>query len=385
MRNPYRVLVWMSLFLLAVAIVSVLLAAPLHSAFVASPIFNGLILAVFAIGILINYRQVLVLAPEVRWIEAFRRAEGGMPPPRRRLLGSMARMLMGRHGDHFSLSTLSLRTLLDGIRSRLDEARDLSRYIVGLLVFLGLLGTFWGLLETLRAVADVIAGLNLQGSGDSAAVFNGLKQGMQRPLSGMGTAFSSSLFGLAGALVLGFIDLQAGHAQNRFYSDLEEWLSGQTRLSSGAFTGEGEGSVPAYIHALLEQTADSLDKLQRVMTRSEDDRQAADRKLLNLTEQIQNLAEQARSEQKGLLGLTRMQAELQGTLDRLADGLVGNEEHTQGASESLRHIAHGITHLRQELTSDRERLTNELREEVRLLTRTVAHFGSESRYPGHIE
>lgn len=380
MRNPYRVLVWMSLFLLAVATVGAILAAPLYHAFMGNPVFNGIILSVFIIGILINYRQVLVLAPEVRWIEAFRGAKGEVPLPRSQLLGSMARMLTGRYGDHFSLSTLSLRTLLDGIRSRLDEARDLSRYIVGLLVFLGLLGTFWGLLETLRAVAGIIGGLDLQGADTAAGVFSELKQGLQRPLSGMGTAFSSSLFGLAGALTLGFIDLQAGHAQNRFYYDLEEWLSGQTRLSSGSLVGEGEGSVPAYIHALLEQTADSLDKLQRVMTRSEDDRRAADRKLLNLTEQIANLVEQARSEQKGLSGLTRMQAELQGILDRLADGLAGNEAHTQGASESLRHIAHGIAHLRQELTSDRERLTNELREEVRLLTRTVAHLGGEGRY-----
>ncbi|HET8700458.1 MAG TPA: flagellar motor protein MotA [Nitrococcus sp.] len=380
MRNPNRALVWMSLFLLVVGIVAAVMAAPLHRAFMGNAVFNSIILCVFTIGIVINYRQVLVLTPEVRWVEAFRRAEGELSLPRSQLLGSMARLLTGRYGEHFSLSTLSLRTLLDGIRSRLDEARDLSRYIVGLLVFLGLLGTFWGLLETLRAVAGIIGGLDLQGADSAAAVFGELKHGLQRPLSGMGTAFSSSLFGLAGALVLGFIDLQAGHAQNRFYYDLEEWLSGQTRLSSGSLIGEGEGSVPAYIHALLEQTADSLDKLQRIMARSEADRQAADHKLLNLTEQIANLVEQGRSEQKGLIGLTRMQSELQSVLDRLAEGLSGNEAHTQGASESLRHIARGITHLRQELAADRERLANEVREEVRLLARTVAHLGGEGRY-----
>ncbi len=378
MRNPYRVLIWMSLFLVVVALVSVMLAVPLRSAFMANPVFNGMILTVLFIGLVVDYRQVLVLAPEVRWIEAFRRAEGEMPLPSSRLLGSMARMLTGRHGDRFSLSALSLRALLDGIRSRLDEARDLSRYIVGLLVFLGLLGTFWGLLETLRAVAGVIGELNVHTQG-TAAMFSALKLGLQRPLSGMGTAFSSSLFGLAGALVLGFIDLQAGHAQNRFYNDLEEWLSGQTRLSSGAFTGESEGILPAYVHALLEQTADSLDRLQRVMTRSEHERHSADQKLLSLTEQIANLSEQVRSEQKGLIGLTRMQAELRGLLDRLAVGLEGNEEHAQEAGESLRHIVHGITSLRQELIVDRERLSNELREEVRLLTRTVAHLGTVER------
>lgn len=381
MRNPYRALIWMSLFLLAVAIVCAILAAPLRSAFLANPVFNGMILAVLIIGLVINYRQVVVLAPEVRWIEHFRSAEGEVDLPRSQLLGSMARMLTGRYGDHFSLSALSLRALLDGIRSRLDEARDLSRYIVGLLVFLGLLGTFWGLLETLRAVANVISGLDLQGQG-TAGMFGDLKRGLQQPLSGMGTAFSSSLFGLAGALVLGFIDLQAGHAQNRFYNDLEEWLSGQTRLAATGLPGEGEGSVPAYIQALLEQTADGLDKLQRVMTRGENERRAADNKLLDLTEQIANLCEQARGEQKSRAALTRMQAELQGTLDRLADGLAGNEAYAQAAGESLRQIAQGIGHLRQELSGSRDRLSSELREEVRLLVRTVSHLGGERRHPG---
>ncbi|MEL0144704.1 MAG: flagellar motor protein MotA, partial [Alphaproteobacteria bacterium] len=172
----------------------------------------------------------------------------------------------GERKDSLSLSTLSMRSLLDGIASRLDESRDLSRYTIGLLIFLGLLGTFWGLLQTVSSVANVIAGLQV-GGGDAVTIFNDLKTGLEAPLSGMGTAFSSSLFGLAGSLLLGFLELQAGAAQNRFYNDLEDWLSTATRVSGGGAlsVGEGDQSVPAYIQALLETTADSLDNLQRTV------------------------------------------------------------------------------------------------------------------------
>jgi hypothetical protein len=367
----------MSLFLLGVALVCVLLATPLRNAFFANPVFNGMILAVLAIGVIINYRHVLVLGPEVSWIESVRHSgEGDNKPaakvPRTRLLGSMARLLTDRSGERFSLSTMSMRTLLDGIRSRLDESRDLSRYFIGLLVFLGLLGTFWGLLDTLQAVGSVISNLSLQGQ-EAGAFFQELKSGLEKPIGGMGTAFSSSLFGLAGALILGFIDLQAGHAQNRFYNDLEEWLSAQTRFSTGAL-GADEGSVPAYIQALLEQTADTLEKLQRLMTRSEDERRTSDTRLVDLTEEISSLVDQSRSEQKGLMGLTRTNAELHGVLERLADVTGTSDEHDRDVRDNLRHIATSMDHLRQELSSDRERLTEDLREEVRILTRTVAHL-----------
>jgi hypothetical protein len=372
------VLIWMSLFLLAVAVVCVLLSQPLRDAFMANPVFNGMVLGVLAIGVFINYRQVMILGPEVAWIEAFRHSDTEEEPtlPKTRLLGSMALMLGGRQGERFSLSTMSMRTLLDGIRSRLDESRDLSRYLIGLLVFLGLLGTFWGLLDTLRSVGDVIGGLSIGGR-DAATVFEELKSGLEQPLAGMGTAFSSSLFGLASALVLGFIDLQATHAQNRFYNDLEEWLSSQTRLGSGALSAEGDGSVPAYIQALLEQTADSLDKLQRTMARTEEERRAADNRLIELTEQIGNLAEQTREEQKGLKGLTRMQNELQNVLSRLADAAEQSDEQERAVRDHLRHISGTLNDMRNDFSADRERLTEDLREELRLLTRTVSHISSD--------
>ena len=175
-----------------------------------------------------------------------------------------AREAQGRTGQaRFTLSATAMRSLLDGIASRLDESRELSRYMTGLLIFLGLLGTFWGLLKTVGAVSDVIGSMSV-GSGDLNALFEQLKSGLAKPLAGMGTAFSASMFGLSGALVLGFLDLTAGQAQNRFFNELEEWLAGLTRLSSGVLA-EGEGSVPVYVQALLEQTAENMENLQRIL------------------------------------------------------------------------------------------------------------------------
>jgi hypothetical protein len=198
------------------------------------------------VGIGINMHQVLRLEPEINWIKIFRTGEMGLSVAENpRLLKPLAKHLEGLHREHFSLSAFSLRTVLDGIRGRLDESREISRYMIGLLIFLGLLGTFWGLLGTITAVGTVISGLEV-GSKDFAMVFQTMKTGLQEPLTGMGTAFSSSLFGLGGSLVLGFIDIQAGHAQNRFSNELEEWLSGVTQLIENTEqTGIGEPAEPS--------------------------------------------------------------------------------------------------------------------------------------------
>ena len=251
MGRPRRFLLRMSLFVAAVAAIVIALIVPLSRAFMTNAPLNGLILGVFILGAAYNFRQVLMLYPEVDWIEAYRQDRPGLSQARSpRLLAAMATML-GERRDTLRLSTLSLRSLLDSIVSRLDESRDISRYTIGLLIFLGLLGTFWGLLETVSSIGAVIGGLTVTG-GDFAAVFQNLKSGLAAPLAGMGTAFGSSLFGLGGSLVLGFLDLQSSQAQNRFYNDLEEWLSSLTRLSSGSIGGEGEQSVPAYVQALLD-------------------------------------------------------------------------------------------------------------------------------------
>lgn len=230
MHSTRQSLSWMLVYLAAVGTICVLLLEPLRSAFIANWGFNSVILGVLAVGILINFRQVMILNTEINWIRVFRTGQPGISVTAEpRLLKPLAAHLSKRRRDRFSLSALALRTILDGIRERLDESREISRYLIGTLVFLGLLGTFWGLIGTIAAVAQVIGALEV-GSADFAAVFSDFKQGLQAPLSGMGTAFSSSLFGLGGSLVLGFLDLQAGHAQNRFFNGLEEWLTGVTQL-----------------------------------------------------------------------------------------------------------------------------------------------------------
>jgi MotA/TolQ/ExbB proton channel family protein len=231
MSNPKHTLFWMTTFLSVVLVVCVLIFEPLKSAFLANWVFNLLILFVLLVGIVITYRQVIVLFPELRWIAQFRTGNAGLSVLQEpRLLKPLARQLNeDAKRDRFSLSTLSLRTVLDGIHSRMDEQREITRYFISLLIFLGLLGTFWGLLGTINAVGSVIVNLDM-GQDDFGKVFGRLQEGLLEPLQGMGTAFSSSLLGLGGSLILGFLDIQAGHAQNRFYDGLEEWLTGVTNL-----------------------------------------------------------------------------------------------------------------------------------------------------------
>jgi hypothetical protein len=328
-------------FLVLAGAVVVVLLEQLIEAFSANPPLNGLILGVLVLGIAYSFRQVLGLGPEVRWIETFRadRAAGPTQTPPR-LLAPMAKMLADRKGK-MMLSTLATRSLLDSIGSRLDEARDISRYMIGLLIFLGLLGTFWGLLDTVGSVGEVIKGLAIADE-DVIATFTALKAGLNEPLRGMGTAFSSSLFGLAGSLVLGFLDLQAGQAQNQFYNDLEEWLSSVTRLGSGAALGDGDQSVPVYVQALLEQTADSLEGLQRTMVRGEDDRRAANTNVLQLTEKLATLSDQMRTGQDLMVKLVESQMDMKPVLQRLAEAGgrdTGLDEATRGHISTRRPAA----------------------------------------------
>ena len=210
MTQPQRYLTRMTVFVVAVIVVAGALYAPLERAFLANPVLNGVILGVLVLGIGYVLRQVVQLKPEVDWLEMYRRNEPGLSVQRApTLLAPMATMLGERGDRHMSLSALSMRSLLDSISSRLDESREISRYLIGLLIFLGLLGTFWGLLETVASVGATVKGLSAS-EGDFQALFANLQEGLAAPLSGMGTAFSSSLFGLAGSLVLGFLELQAG-------------------------------------------------------------------------------------------------------------------------------------------------------------------------------
>ena len=375
MTRPKLYLVRMLGFLAAVMVVAALLHEALISAFASNPLLNTFILLVLLVGIAWNLRQVTRLAPEVAWLEMFqhnRTRLASLPTPR--LLAPMAGMLAQRQAkardgqDRFTLSAPAMRSLLDSLASRLDESRELSRYVTGLLIFLGLLGTFWGLLLTVSAVSDVIGGMSV-GSGDLNALFEQLKSGLGRPLRGMGTAFSSSMFGLAGALVLGFLDLTAGQAQNRFFNELEEWLAGITRLSSGVLS-EGEGSIPAYVQALLEQTAENMEGLQRVLARGEEGRAQASQAVLALTERIGTLSETMRANQQLMLRIAESQAQLAPALQRLGERR--QDEGTDAMRAHLRNIEIYVQRLLAEAEQGRVQSTNDIRNDIRILTRTIA-------------
>lgn len=384
MNRTGRFVIRMALFLVLVTALAGALFRPLSTAFMGNPAVNGLILGILLCGIVYIFRQVLLLNPEVTWIEDFRErlanrdltAPGGPAP---RLLGPMARMLRTGQGGRVSLSATSMQTLLDGISSRLDETRETSRYLIGVLVFLGLLGTFYGLLETVRSVGEVIGGLNVSSS-DLARAFADLKTALGSPLHGMSTAFSASLFGLAGSLVLGFLDLQAGQAQNRFYNDLEEWLSTYTRLSSGAFGDSGDGSsVPAYIQALLEQTADSLENLQRILARSEESRIGANNTLPSLIDRLTTLGEHMRAGQMLMVKLAENQMELKPSLERLAAIAENSTGQDDVLRTHLRNIEAYMARMSEDIPEGRAQTVLELRSEIRLLARTIAAFDENSR------
>jgi len=333
MTRPNTIFVTMVAFIIAIALGAAALREPLQGAFVSNTGFNAVIVAVFLIGIIVNLLQVAGLNREMDWIETYRRSNREQRPSvKPKLLASVARMLAGK--GELRLSALSMRTMLDSIRTRLDESRELSRYLIGLLIFLGLLGTFWGLLRTVSSVAGVIGALQVDGA-DGASMFAALQQSLQQPLNGMSVAFSSSLFGLAGSLVLGFLDLQAAHAQNRFVNELEEWLAGSARLSSGILPEDAESGAPAYVQALLEQTADAMEKLQREVSASTSERQA-------LADQQQDLA-------KALHELSR------------------NISQSQASSDRLEQVLATVT------SEAAQPFSDELRNELRLLNRTIAN------------
>jgi len=303
-------------FLTLCALVVFVLHEQIWTALRANPALNTVILSVLFIGILLAFRQVLRLFPEVAWVNSFRLADPGLaverPPV---LLAPMAAILGDRMG-RMAISTPVMRSILDSIATRLDESRDLSRYLTGLLVFLGLLGTFWGLIETVSSVGTFISSLRV--GGDSGAVFDALKDGLAAPLGGMGIAFSSSLFGLAGSLVLGFLDLQTSQAQNRFYTDLEDWLSTTVRdLSHEHEARAAGGPVGNELRVLLERLKEGIAE--------GGSSKAATTAMANLAEAIHGLVTHMRSEQQMIRDWVNAQAEQQQEIRQLLERLASDD------------------------------------------------------------
>ena len=286
--GPMRYIFWMALFTAAVAAIAALLREPLLEAFHANMAINGLILTVLVVGVVYTFAQALGIGPAARWLMHFRTADdpSRLPAPPS-LIAPMASMI-GDADSRVRLSAGSVRTVLDSLSARMAEAGALTRYAGRLLIFLGLLGTFWGLLQVVGDVGEAVRAVTDSATGGEADVLR-LMSAIEDPIGGMGTAFASSLFGLAGSLVIGFLDLQAGRAQNRFYNEVEEWLSSISRLAAAGPASGGEGEMSgAYIGALLEQTADTLDRLAHTL----------ERHTRQLDTTLQRFAEDARANQE---------------------------------------------------------------------------------------
>jgi len=304
----------MLVFLVLCVLVAIVLYKQIEQAFFANPGLNALIGLVLLVGIILTFRQVIRLYPEVAWVNNFRIADPGLAIDRRpRLLAPMAAILGGERTGRMTITQQTMRHLLDSIATRLDEARDISRYMTGLLVFLGLLGTFWGLIETVGSVGKIIDGLKV--GGDAGALFDTLKEGLAAPLGGMGISFSSSLFGLAGSLILGFLDLQSSQAQNRFYTDLEDWLASTVR----EYAGGGEAAAAAGVNSGEIQGA--LERLRTAVEESGANR-GTTTAMANLAEAIQGLVAHMRTEQQMIRewadGQGEQNREIRKLLERLA-------------------------------------------------------------------
>jgi hypothetical protein len=326
----------MIVFLMVIATIVGLLYSPLSWAFFGNPVINGIILMALIIGIGFIFRQTIRLLPEYRWMRIMRSSNiGSGMRVKPSLLATVAVMFSDENRLTNNMSAQSMRSVLDGVAVRLDESREISRYLIGLLVFLGLLGTFWGLLETIQAVGFVVSGIDTQ-TADFGKLMQEFKSGLDAPLSGMATAFSSSLFGLAGSLILGFLDLQLGQASSRFYSDLEDWLSTMARFSDGG----GDGLDPAISMGLSEEAADRMLELTRHIGKSEQERG----QMLHTLQEIN----------KTLLALRQQQDQNQ----MVAEGL-------DALQQSLSVLAHNMA-------NDRKDVIDAMTTELRALSRAVA-------------
>ena len=340
MTNPKRYLFRMAIFTVLVMVMAALLWSPLQFAFLSNVVINSVILAALLIGIIFSFRQTLRLLPEHQWMQDTQRRGAGSASSssvRPSLLATVA-VVMADEGKPTSLSAQNLRSILDGVAVRLDESREISRYMIGLLVFLGLLGTFWGLLTTVQSVGNVVGGIDTSNSNIDAMMAE-LKDGLNAPIAGMATAFSSSLFGLGGSLILGFLDLQLGQAAGRFFTDVEDWLSKSVNFEAGSdplFTGTAS---PEFSAGLTEAAANKMQALAKAVAAGEQDRADVATRLRELTTMLAKLHD----------GLSR-------------DALM---------AENIANLDASIQNLAREIKSDRQELNDTISMELRALSKAL--------------
>ncbi len=335
-----------------------------------NPYLNGVILGVFVLGVLTCFNQVFLLMNSVRWIERFARDAGGHSySAAPSLLAPLATLLRSR-GARTQVSSSSGRSILDSVAQRIDEDREITRYIGNVLIFLGLLGTFYGLATTVPALVETIRSLN-PGEGESGAdIFARLQSGLEAQLGGMGTAFSSSLLGLAGSLIVGLLELFAGHGQNRLDCDREEWLSTITRI--GVDGEEGAGGDMGAMGAFVDQLAEVMDTMHMMMGQNEGDRTENDKRFASLAAAMEQMAQNSTANANTAL-LERVAEGQMALIQKLEDN--GMEGIDAESRMRLRSIDVQLLRILEEMSAGRQESIGDLRGDILNLTNAIKGRG----------
>ena len=370
--HPVRQIISM-LIVLGLTGVLVYIALPrVFPVFEANPYLNGFIVFVFAIGVVACFLQVLSLIYSTNWIKEFAAHREGQDlnqPPR--LLVPLASLLRSR-GARSQISATSTRSILDSVATRIDEGREITRYIVNMLIFLGLLGTFYGLATTVPAVVDTIRSLAPEEGEGGVEVFNRLMTGLESQLGGMGIAFASSLLGLAGSLIVGLLELFAGHGQNRFYRELEEWLSSITRV--GFSVGDGEhGLEQNVLGEVLEHMAEQMDQLQSMFTQAEESRSQVEAQIGTLTAALTQLTDKLGADGQDSAALSRVAESQERLIDVLREQHQGDGVDAESRMR-LRSIDVQMLRILEEISAGRQESMTELRTDLAALTRAISQL-----------
>ncbi len=369
--QPVRQIILM-LFVLGLTGLGVFVALPrVLPVFEANLYLNGFIAFVFVVGVLATFWQVFQLIGSVRWIESFAadRADHQFSKAPR-LLAPLASLMRQRKGKRMQIAQASARSILDSVAQRIDEAREITRYIVNMLIFLGLLGTFYGLATTVPAVVDTIRSLAPQEGEEGVAIFNRLMTGLEAQLGGMGVAFASSLLGLAGSLVVGLLELFAGHGQNRFYRELEEWISSITRMGFAGSEGEGHGEQ-AIVAGFLDHMSEQMEALQQLVTQSDVSRAMVDEKLGVLADSVERLTRrmgESNPLNAALMQVAEGQERLIATLEARAEH-AGESGLDAESRMRLRSIDVQMLRILEEISAGRQETMTEIRTDLAALTK----------------
>ncbi len=383
--QPFRQIISMIVVLILVAVGIYFLYGPISTVFNANPYLNGFIIAVFVFGVVSCFLQVFRLMASVSWLEGFAIDRPGhefVEAPR--LLVSLSTLLRDRRA-RASLTATSTKSILDSVATRLDEQRDINRYIVNVLILVGLLGTFWGLSLVVPGIVETMRTLAPKEGEEGLDVFNNLMAGLNEQLDGMGTAFASSLLGLAGSLVVGLLDLFTGHAQNRFYRNLEEWMSSITRI---AYSGDGEGSGGASFTAeVMARTTDQIARLSDLIKRSEERAVESEHDMEKLVASIASLTDRMREDRRSAIAGARGEdpenarrlERIAVAQERVAQLMESQEQHEEGGdAESrlrLRNIDMQLLRILEEISAGRQDAIAEIRMDLARLTKTIMDLG----------